>query len=90
MFQGYNLLSQIEFKNGLNTSKNLFNLQPGASPGCLNVDFKFDGIISKRAGYTKTGSGTALGGGYGMFDCGMITVADSATVLLCHFENTLI
>ncbi|HRZ15217.1 MAG TPA: hypothetical protein P5110_06905 [Candidatus Omnitrophota bacterium] len=87
MFQGYNLLSQIEFKNGLNTSKNLFNIPAGASPGCLNVDFKFDGIIGKRAGYTKIGSGPSTGGGWGLYDCGMLTNADSATVLLMHFES---
>ena len=39
MLQGVNNIPIEDFKGGLNTSRDIFSLEPGQSPACMNVEF---------------------------------------------------
>ena len=91
MIKNVNQIIKQNFKKGLSTYKNFFNLEEGQSPGCLNVEFNNDGSISKRLG-TSTMNSVILEstGGYGMYDFGVLGIGgdDNNTKLLLHFNGT--
>lgn len=80
----YNL-TESRFDKGLNTSKNIFNLQPGHSPEIIDAEYNNDASVSRRYG-TSTMNTTAMQttGGYGMFD---FRVRAPAPVLLLHCDG---
>lgn len=54
-------LSNDDVSSGLNTVKNIFAVKPKQTPNCQDVNFEFDGSVSKRLG-SKLQNATSLGG----------------------------
>ena len=62
----------IDFsQKGLNTNPDIFSLQPGESPGCMNVDFDMT-TTKKRLGFSSMNTVVMeITGGDGMMDFGV-------------------
>ena len=89
MWKHSEVLTQPEFKLGLNTTRSVFNLQPGQSPAALNVEFNNDGTVSKRLGISSMNSvQLELPSGYGMYDLKITTKINAYGKLIAHFNGT--
>ena len=68
-------LAQEDFTGGLNTISDFFQIAKEQSPNVMNVDFNFDGSLSKRGGYKRQNSTALISGGSGF-------TPDSANTLI--------
>jgi len=60
------------FNKGLNTHKNIFSLEAGNSPDCMDVVFNIDNSVSRRLGHTSMNTTVLESSGFAMFDFGIV------------------